>query len=171
MVIAPYPEPQPEKIDEEAEARATELKQLTDACRNLRGAMNLAPGERIPLLAVGDRDKLNAYFPYMRALARLADATVVDVLPDAEAPTAVIGEVRLMLHVKVDLAAELSRLEKERTRLIGETAKARGKLANSDFVQRAPAAVVAQERDRLAQFEATLDKLEAQLQQLKRKAT
>ena len=171
VVIAPYPEPQPEKIDEEAEARATELKQLTDACRNLRGAMNLAPGERIPLLAVGDRDQLNAYFPYMRALARLADATVVDVLPDAEAPTAVIGEVRLMLHVKVDLAAELSRLEKERTRLIGETAKARGKLANSDFVQRAPAAVVAQERDRLAQFEATLDKLEAQLQQLKRKAT
>ena len=171
VMIAPYPQPQPEKIDEEAEARATELKQLTDACRNLRGAMNLAPGERIPLLAVGDRDQLNAYFPYMRALARLADATVVDVLPDAEAPTAVIGEVRLMLHVKVDLAAELSRLEKERTRLIGETAKARGKLANSDFVQRAPAAVVAQERDRLAQFEATLDKLEAQLQQLKRKAT
>ena len=171
VVIAPYPEPQPEKIDEEAEARATELKQLTDACRNLRGAMNLAPGERIPLLAVGDRDQLNAYFPYMRALARLADATVVDVLPDAEAPTAVIGEVRLMLHVKVDLAAELSRLEKEHTRVIGETAKARGKLANSDFVQRAPAAVVAQECDRLAQFEATLDKLEAQLQQLKRKAT
>ena len=171
VMIAPYPEPQPEKIDEEAEARATELKQLTDACRNLRGAMNLAPGERIPLLAVGDRDKLNAYFPYMRALARLADATVVDVLPDVEAPTAVIGEVRLMLHVKVDLAAELSRLEKERTRVIGEMAKARGKLANSDFVQRAPAAVVAQERDRFAQFEATLDKLEAQLQQLKRKAT
>ena len=170
VMIAPYPQPQPEKIDEQAEAQATELKQLTDACRNLRGAMNLPPGERIPLLAVGERARLNAYFPYMQALARLSGASVVDVLPDAEAPTAVIGEVRLMLEVKVDLGAELARLEKERTRIVGETAKARGKLANSDFVQRAPAAVVALERDRLAQFQATLEKLEAQLEQLRRKA-
>ncbi len=71
VMLAPYPQAQTERIDRAAEAEVAELKRLIDACRNLRGQMNLSPGQRIPLLAVGDNARLNLFFPYMRALARL----------------------------------------------------------------------------------------------------
>ncbi len=167
VMLAPYPQAQPEKIDRVAEAEVAELKRLTDACRNLRGQMNLPPGQRIPLVAVGDPARLSLFFPYMRALARLSEAAVVDALPDTEAPTAMVGETRLMLHIKVDVAEELARLEKESARIAGEVAKARTKLGNPGFVERAPAAVVAQEKERLASFEATLAQLRGQLEKLR----
>jgi valyl-tRNA synthetase len=75
-----------------------------------------------------------------------------------------------MLKIEIDLAAEVARLEKEAARLKGEVAKAEAKLANTSFVERAPAAVVAQERERLANFQSTLEKVLAQLERLKAKA-
>jgi len=68
--------------------------------------------------------------------------------------------------VEIDVAAERERLGKEIARLEGEIAKAEGKLGNASFVDRAPAAVVQQERDRLAGFKATVEKLKPQLVKL-----
>jgi len=68
-----------------------------------------------------------------------------------------------MLDVTVDLAAERARLAKEIERLTAEIARAQGKLANPQFVERAPAAVVAQERARLERFTEEKAQLEAQL--------
>jgi valyl-tRNA synthetase len=78
------------------------------------------------------------------------------------APVQVVGEARLMLHVEIDVAAEQARLDKEIARLEGEIAKANGKLSNASFVERAPAAVVEQEKARLAQFGETLSKVREQ---------
>jgi valyl-tRNA synthetase len=71
-----------------------------------------------------------------------------------------------MLDVKIDVAAERARLQKEIARVESEIAKASAKLANPSFVERAPPAVVAQERERLAAFKATLKKLKDQLDKL-----
>ncbi len=170
VMVAPYPEAEPAKIDADAERRVARLKALTNACRNLRGEMGLPPGERFPLYAAGEAAGLEPYFPYMRTLARLGEAKVVAALPDEDAPVAVVGDARLMLHVEVDVAAELARLEKERARVAGEIGKAEAKLGNESFVARAPAAVVAQERERLAAFRSTLEKLDAQLGKLRVRA-
>src|SRR5262249_41619647 len=166
VMLTRYPQAQSDLVDTAAEEEVAELKKLTDACRNLRGQMNLPPGQRIPLLAVGHSARLTSFFPYLRALARLSEATVVDTLPDTDAPTAVVGETRLMLDIKVDRAEERARLKKEIARVEGEGAKARTKLGNPGFVERAPAPVVTQERERLAAFEATLEKLRSQLEKL-----
>jgi valyl-tRNA synthetase len=72
-----------------------------------------------------------------------------------------------MLKIEIDVGAEKERLGKEIARLQGEIAKAQAKLGNAGFVDKAPAAVVAQERERLAGFTDTLQKLEAQLSKLK----
>jgi valyl-tRNA synthetase len=142
------------------------LKDIVGACRNLRGEMNVSPAQRIPLLASGDKAVLEALAPYVKFLARLSDVSLVDALPAADAPVAVVGDCRLMLKIEIDKTAERERLQKEISRLEGEIAKAESKLANAGFVARAPAQVVAQEKERLAAFGITLENLKPQLAKL-----
>jgi valyl-tRNA synthetase len=163
----PYPEPDSTKVDETAIGRIALLKEVVTACRTLRGEMNLSPAQKVPLVAAGDETFLSRFAPYLKALAKLSEvAAVSGELPAADAPVAVVGDMRLMLRIEVDKDAERARLSKEIARLEGEIARAQGKLANPSFVDRAPAAVVEQEKERVAGFGATLEKLKAQLAKL-----
>jgi valyl-tRNA synthetase len=167
IMIQSYPTPDSKLIDPDAETRMDEMKAVIDAVRNLRSAMNLTPGQRVPLHAQADsvaaRARLLEYAPYLRSLARLSEISIGDALPTAGvAPVQIVGAFKLMLAVEVDVDAELARLDKELTRLDGEVSRAKNKLANEGFVARAPAAVVAQERERLAQFEATRQQVSEQ---------
>ncbi|MDM9558636.1 valine--tRNA ligase [Bordetella petrii] len=160
--VQPYPQANPAAVDAAAEAEVAGLKAQVEAVRALRGEMGLSPAQRVPLVAEGDAATLTRNGPYLAALAKLSQVDVVDALPDAGAPVQVVGAARLMLHVEIDVAAEQARLDKEIARLEGEIAKANGKLGNASFVERAPAAVVEQEKARLAQFNATLAKVREQ---------
>ncbi len=166
IVLAPYPQHEPGRIDTAAEAEVAVLKELVGACRNLRGEMNISAAQRIPLLASGDQARLQALSAYIKVLAKLSDVSVVDALPAADAAVAVVGDCRLMLKIEIDKAAERARLQKEIARLEAEIAKAASKLANAGFVARAPAQVVAQEKERLAAFGTTLENLRPQLAKL-----
>lgn len=167
IMLQAYPKAQPAKIDEAAEAWVALLKQAVDACRGLRGEMSISPAARVPLIAAGDAEKLTKIAPYLKALAKLEEVTIVAELPEADAPVMLVDDFKLMLKVEIDVAAEKERLGKEIARLQGEIAKANGKLNNESFVARAPAAVVEQEKARVADFSASLEKLQAQLAKLK----
>ncbi|MCF8182113.1 MAG: valine--tRNA ligase, partial [Burkholderiaceae bacterium] len=174
--IAAYPVSQPERIDEPAEAHVVKLKTLVDACRNLRGEMNVSPATKLPLYVLGDSEFMKAAGPVLQALAKLNEVKVFDSEADwtkaaAAAPVAVVGEARLCLFMEVDVAAEKIRLSKEVARLEGEIGKANGKLSNEAFVAKAPPAVIDQERKRVADFEASLSKMKSQLLQLEAAAS
>ena len=157
IMLAPYPQSQPEKIDEAAEREVNAAKELVNAGRNLRSEAKVPPKERIAFYIVGKPSA--ASVTASTALLRVSELRVVNELPQSDSPVAVAGPHRLMPHIEVDPVAERERVAKEIARLQGEIAKARAKLANASFVERAPASVVAQERERLAAFEATLAKL------------
>ena len=162
-MLQPYPQTQPAKIDEASEAWVAELKSLIDACRALRGEMDIGPQQKVPLVIACNAERLADMIPYMPGLAKLSSVDLVSELPaDTLAPVQVVGEHRLMLRIEIDVGAERSRLDKELARLQGEIAKAQAKLSSPAFVERAPAAVVAQERERLAQFDAARQKVQEQ---------
>ncbi len=173
--IAAYPVSQPERIDADAMAQVGKLKLLVDACRNLRGEMNVSPATRLPLFVISAQAEEAAFLqrsaPVLQALAKLSEVRIFDneaswAAAAQAAPVAVVGEARICLHMEIDLAAEKIRLGKEAARLEGEIVKAEGKLGNEAFVAKAPPAVIAQERKRVADFVATLAKLKDQLTRL-----
>ena len=167
IMLEAYPKAQPEKLDEAAEAWVAQLKQMVDACRSLRGEMSISPAARVPLVAAGEAEKLVAYAPYLKALAKLEEVAIVAELPEADAPVMLVDDFKLMLKVEIDVAAEKERLGKEVARLEAEITKANSKLNNESFVARAPVAVVEQEKARVVEFSANLEKLQSQLAKLK----
>jgi valyl-tRNA synthetase len=163
IMLEAYPQTQPKKIDENAEAWVAQLKACVDACRSLRGEMGISPSSKVPLIAAGDMAMLSSYAPYLKALAKLEEVQITAELPEADAPVMLAGDYRLMLKVEMDVAAEKERLGKEVSRLQAEIAKANAKLNNENFVARAPVEVVAQEKTRVAEFTANVEKLKVQL--------
>jgi len=172
IVTAPYPQTDLQRVDATADAWMAKLKAAAGACRQLRSEMNLSPAERVPLLTLGDAGFVNDAAPLLKALAKLSEVRVLGdeaafAAATAAAPVAVQGEARLALQVTIDVVAEQARLAKEIARIEAELGKAEAKLANDSFVARAPAAVVAQERQRLEDFRRTLDRLRDQAQRLR----
>jgi valyl-tRNA synthetase len=169
--VAPYPASDSAAINAEAEAYVAQLKTVVDACRNLRGEMNVSPSTKLPAYVVGDAAFIRQAAPVLQALAKLSEVKVFDdeaawAAAAKAAPVAVVGEARLCLYMEIDVGAEKARLGKEAARLQGELAKANGKLSNEAFVAKAPPAVIEQERRRIADFNATLVKIQEQLARL-----
>jgi valyl-tRNA synthetase len=136
--------------------------------------MNVSPATRLPAVRGRRRDAgfIREAAPVLQALAKLKRGegvrrrSLVAAAAAQAAPVAVAGDARLCLFMEIDVAAEKARLGKEAARLQGEVAKANGKLANEAFVAKAPPAVIEQERKRIAEFTATLERLRDQLVRL-----
>ncbi len=174
IMMAPWPVRSEWPADAAAEAEVAWLQGVILALRQIRGEMNIAPSRRIPLLVrqgtALDTGRLARHRAY---LERLAGLEGIARLQDGERPpasaTALVGE--LQLHVPmaglIDASAEIDRLTKLITRNETELKKARGKLANDNFVRNAPAEVVTQERERIAAFERDLAQLGPQLERVR----
>ncbi len=162
IMLQAYPKADTAKIDSAAMEQVALLQEIVTACRSLRSEMNLSPAQRVPLIAAGDADTLKALAPYISSLAKLSEVQIAAVLPDGDAAIAIVGNFKLMLKVEIDVAVERERLDKEITRLQGEVAKTQAKLSNASFVDRAPSAVVEQEKKRMEEFGSTLAQLQTQ---------
>jgi valyl-tRNA synthetase len=165
VMVAPYPVPQPERIDAHADAWMAQLKAVVGACRNLRSEMGLSPAQRVPLLARGDDAFIAEAGPLIQELAKVSDLKQLDsdgafAQAAQTAPVALVGQVQLALMVTIDVATERARLAKEIARLRAEKANAEAKLGNEGFVANAPAAVIEQFRARVADVSQALDRLE-----------
>ncbi|PXY00420.1 valine--tRNA ligase [Halomonas sp. LBP4] len=162
IMSEPWPQAEPEMIDETATHDIEWLKGVIIAVRNIRAEMNIAPGKPLEVLLTkggpADRERLEANRPFLAKLAKLERATWLD--DPAQAPlsaTQLVGELEVLVPMAdlIDKEAELARLTREidkQDKLIGGIEK---KLSNESFVAKAPAAVVEKERGKLADFQAT----------------
>ncbi len=173
IMLRSYPEPDDNARDADAIADIEWVKQFVLGIRQIRGEMDISPGKAVPVLLQdsSDEDRRRAESLSM-LLQRVGRVESIDVIGDGEKPpaaaTALLGDMRLLVPMKglIDVEAERARLSKQMDKVRGELAKANSKLANENFVNNAPPAVVSQERDRVTEFEKTLTRLEEQLQKL-----
>ncbi|MEO7744163.1 MAG: valine--tRNA ligase [Usitatibacter sp.] len=166
IMVAPYPQPEPAKIDAAAESEVAAVKEVVNAARNLRSTMGVSPAMKLPVYVADYAPFLPAHKDSITALTRASEIHFVASLPQRDAPVAVTGAGKLMLHLEVDREAERARLTKEIERVAGDLEKQRAKLGNASFTERAPAAVVEQARKLLADTEMRHVDLRTQLAKL-----
>ena len=166
IMLQKYPVARQEKIDNDSIEWMTTLKTMVEECRKLRGEMNISPAEKVPLIMIGNEEKIMGFKSYLLPLAKLDSIEIVNSFEKIDAPVALVGDFKLMLNIEIDVEAEKIRLQKEITRIIMEVKKSEGKLSNKAFVEKAPDEVVAQEKERLKTFTTELSKYEEQLSRL-----
>jgi len=173
IMLEPYPEADPARADPESTAEIEWVKGFVRGVRQIRGEANIPPSRQVPVLVQhgtdGDRRRLEAHRPYLERLARIDSVTWLE--PGAETPasaTSLLGEMKLLVPLAglIDVASESARLAKDLDHRRRELERSERKLANSRFVERAPAEVVARERARVAELKAAVAKLEEQHQRL-----
>jgi len=153
----------------EAETAIGELQAAVDALRRFRAEAEVPPGKVLDAVFVGDgAGAAERYAPYagaFRALARTAVA--FDGEPAADATVVIVPGGRLEVAAAVDRADEIARLEQQLAKAEAEVRRGEAKLGNEKFVSRAPEAIVAEERDKLAAHVAERDGLAGRLAQLR----
>ena len=174
IMLQPYPVADQGAMDSAANADIEWLKGVIVGIRNIRGEMNIPPGKELAILLKngGEEDKrrLTENAPYLRKLAKLAEITWLEV--DEEAPvaaTALVGELEILVPMAglIDKEAELARLAREVEKLDKDLKRVQGKLSNSSFVDKAPAAVVEKEREKMQAQQQALQKLQEQEQRIR----
>ena len=174
IMLAPFPVPNDERIDEQAESDMTWLQSLIGAVRNIRGEMKLGNAVRLPVLLQGVTDEQKASLARIesqfKALAKVEMLTIVS--DDDEIPLssqALIGSLKVLVPMKglIDPTAELNRLNKVRDKLQAQADAINKKLSNESFVAKAPAQVVQAEKMKLAELNGQLAEVEKQVGALK----
>jgi valyl-tRNA synthetase len=169
IMLQAFPQPDASRIDEGALADIEWLKAFTLGVRKIRADMDIAPGKPLPVLlsntTENDRRLLAANGSFITSLARVESITLLeDEAAAPESAVALVGEMKVMIPLAglIDKNAELARLTKEIERLSKELDKCRAKLGNTAYTDKAPPAVVEQERQRERDYSSALEQLQAQ---------
>ena len=174
IMLQPYPEPNEHDIDLRANEDIEWLKVVIEGVRNIRGEMNIPPGKELSVLLrkgdENDRLRLSKNSQYLRKLAKITQIAWLaadDAVPLAA--TALAGELEILVPMAglIDKDAEITRLNREIGKLEGDLTRLQGKLANAAFVDKAPAAVVAKEQDKMHAQRQALETLREQIQRIR----
>ncbi len=173
IVNQPFPHPERGRIDPVAEEELAWLEAFIGAVRSIRGEIDLHPHQPIPLLLRGgdpsDRERVRSHWPFIEALTR--PASLRWLAQEEEAPQAaaeLVGNLQILVPLEgiVDVEAELERLAKEIEKVTEGMQRSEKKLANSDFVEKAPEHVVVKEREKHAELKQRRDRLQAHRERL-----
>jgi len=175
IMLAPYPTAAAgdAAADREITAEIDWVRQFILGMRRIKGEMNIPPGKPLPVLIANaseqDRRWITAARPYLDFLARTQSITVLDDPSQApESAMALVGEMKVLIPMAglIDKDAELKRLDKEIARLSDDVSRTQTKLTNPAFVDKAPAAVVQKERDKLAEHATAIGNLQTQRERI-----
>jgi valyl-tRNA synthetase len=169
IMLQPYPESGDKGVDNAANADIEWLKGVIVGIRNIRGEMNIPPGKELTVIlgngSERDKSRLEENAPFLKKLAKLADIAWLPAGEEAPfAATALVGDLEILVPMAglIDRDAELARLAREIGKLEQELSRIQGKLNNASFVDKAPAAVVAKEREKLQAQQQALETLQEQ---------
>jgi len=173
IMIQSFPQFDESLVDDNAQNDLEWVKQFIVAIRNIRGEMDIAPSKPLPVLLknINDADKrrLSDNEQFLMSLAKLES---IQVLAEGEegpaSASAVIGDMSVLIPMAglIDKEAEIARLTKAIEKLEKDVQKVSGKLANENFVSKAPAAVIDKEKAKLADAQSTLEKMIEQRSQI-----
>ena len=170
LIVAPWPVADPALVDRDAESRMAAFQELVTTVRSLRKEYGIGEGQLVPLAVAGEdglRDTLEAQRGALARLARVGELRFERAAQGTVGAHAVLQggstEVFLPLEGVIDLGRERKRLRVEITRLDDQLVGASQRLTNDKFVLRAPADIVAKERERAASLTERLGKLREKL--------
>ena len=171
LMVAAWPKPQlPEGWEQEKVNEFTLIQDIVRAIRNVRMENNIPPGKKIPATIVAE-DKWDTVSGQLQTICSLANlksdqvnlVRILNQKPPNQTPVVVSGvEVFLSFAENIDSAAEIERLNKELAEVNSQITRLKN-LLNSPFAEKAPAAVVQKEREKLETFLDTASKLKEQL--------
>lgn len=175
IMLRPLPQEGGHRPDDDAEQEVGWLQKMVIEIRRIRAEMDVPYRKQVALFLSGGDDRVRDWVARNRGfIVSLGKLSSVEWLApgagEPESAVAVVGDLRLLIPMEdlIDREAELKRLSREIEALNSQLAKSRAKLENPSFAARAPAAVVEQERRRLADAERDLEKLRNQKSRLER---
>ena len=174
IMVAPFPTAREELVDPAAEAEMNLLMAVITSVRNLRSEMNIPPATRVPIqFYSANQAALTALGEQVRSLEILAKIDGLAFNPAGDRPQAaakaVVQDVEIYLPLAglIDFAEEDRRLTKEMDKISKDLTTAQRKLANEDFMAKAPAEVVAKEKERVQTLTEKMAKLKSHKEKIK----
>ena len=174
IMLQAYPRSNNELIDVDSAAEIDWLKEFIAGVRKIRSEMNITPSKEVPILlqqcSSTDLERLETHRNALDKLAKLESITIITNEEMPEAALALVGEMRVLIPMTglINKDEELKRLTKDIGKLESNIEKTRAKLNNPNFKDKAPAAIVEKEQDRIKEQEQTLVELRQQKQKIEK---
>ncbi len=173
IMVAAYPRMDAALVDDEAERRMDAVMEVTRGARTLRSEMGVAPGKPVTATVVPSSDvyraAIEAGLVTIQSLAKISDLTVASSAPTGERTASAhltMGDLYVPLAGLLDVDKEIARLTNELVELEKELGRSAGKLANEQFVSKAPPAIIEKERRIVEELSDKKARLQSRLEML-----
>jgi valyl-tRNA synthetase len=172
IMLRPFPKALSEAADDKAVEDIEWVKQFILGVRQIRGEMDISPGKLLPVIlqdaSATDLSRIKSQELLLERVGRVESVTSLKDEKPPAAATAFLGDMRMLVPMKglIDIKTERARLKKQREKINLDLQRSAGKLNNKKFINNAPAQIIAQEQQRVIEFERVIKQLTEQLEKL-----